>query len=295
VLNLREAAPISGELELAVNVEADQLSMDEFQTAINHRELMCGGGLNAVLLDVDDPAARVVATVTGDGEKRIAGLVRKAPEWHGGALAWVRGTNSNAYHKGERLLTPDDPAVYFRGELLMRWMLGELGLDIKIAKRTAGTRDPATCIARSRNAYVFSGYCPDTTATLRFRFPQGAPLLVGHETVLENGHSTYILPRAWHYECRVFVDQKEDTRLKCAEVCPSERRNLRRHILVAGLSDANLRFYPEPGREPVVLLKTPRPDGNVPFNTRIPFERGEDGTGSFIYIENATGDLVFAW
>jgi hypothetical protein len=269
--------------------------VDEFQTAINHRELMCGGGLNAELLDAGDPATQVVATMTSDGETRIAGLVRCAPEWSGGALAWVRGTSSNRYRKGERLLTPDDPAVYFRGERLLRWTLGELGYDIRIAKQRPGTRDPAICIARNRNAYVFSGFCPNTTTRLCLRFPQGAPLLVGHETILADGFSTYTLPRAWHHECRVFVKQEQDAQLKCAEVCPSERRNLRRHIRVTGLVEATVRFYPEPGREPRVLLRTPRPDGRLPFNVDIPFQQSEDATGSFVYIEGFTGDLEFAW
>jgi hypothetical protein len=207
----------------------------------------------------------------------------------------VRGTSSNTYHKGKRLLTPDDPTVYFRGELLMRWTLAELGYDIKVSKRTAGTRDPAICIARNRNAYVFSGFCPNTTATLCLRFSQGAPLLVGHETILADGYATYVLPRAWHHECRVFVEQKQDAQLTCEEVCPSERRNLRRHIRVTGLSKATVRFYPEPGREPRVLLRTPGPDGTVPFNVDVPFQQGEDGTGPFVYVERFTGDLEFAW
>jgi hypothetical protein len=294
-LNLRVVAPISGELELTVDTEGDELSMDRFQTAINHRELMCGGGLNAGLLDGGDPTTQVVATMTGDGETRIAALVRRAPEWGDGALAWVRGTSSNSYRKGQRLLTADDPAVYFRGERLMRWTLAELGYDIKIIKRTVDTRDPVVCVARNRNAYLFSGFCPSTTASLCLRFPQGAPLLVGHETILIHGYSTYALPRAWHHECRVFVEQEQDAQLKCAEVCPSERRNLRRHIRVTGLRKATVRFYPEPGREPRVLLRTPGPDGRLPFNVDVPFQQGEDGTGSFIYLEGFTGDVEFAW
>lgn len=294
-LNLQRASPLSGELGLEVHVQGDMLTHDTFRTTLQHRDLMCGGGVDALLLDPQDSATQVVATVSDGAQTRIAGVIRRAAGWNGGALAWVRGTNSNRYEKGERLLVPDDPTIYFRGELLLRWTLGALGYDLKVTKRTADTRDPVVCIARHRNAYYFSGYCPNTTATLRLRFPQGAPLLVGHETVLEGGYSAYTLPRAWHHECRVFVQQEAETQIKCAEICPLERRNLKRHILVAGLKNATLRFYPEPGCKTRAMLRTPRPDGKIPFNTDVPFTRGEDGSGEYIYIEGFSGDLMFAW
>jgi len=294
-LNLQEATPISGELELNVNLQGDQLTADQFRRTINHRELMCGGGISTVLLDPQDGATRVIATVSHGGQMRIAGVIRREPTWNGGALAWLRGTNSNDYRAGERLLVPDDPLIYFRGELLLRWTLGELGYDLKVSKSAADMRDPVTCVARSRNAYMFSGYCPNTLATLRLRFPQGAPLLVGHETTLVDGHSTYTLPRAWHHECRVFVQQKQNGPLSCSEICPLERRHLKRHLAVTRLIDATVRFYPEPGYEPKVFLRTPEPGGKVPFNVRVPFERGEDASGPFICVKHFTGNLMFAW
>lgn len=294
-LNLRIASPISGELEIKVSLPVDALSHDRFREVINHRPLMCGGGMAEVLANEADSCTTVAATATAGGETRIAALWRSEPSWGGGALAWVRGTNSNDYRAGERLLVPDNPAVYFRGELLLRWMLARLGMVFKIDKRTATTRDPITCVARHRNAYYFSVYVPNTTVTLSLRFPQGAPLLVGHETVLVNGYSTYTMPRAWHHECRVFVQQESESQITCAEICPLERRGLKRHILVAGLVDATARFYPEPGYEPRVLLRTPDAQGRIPFNVGVPFQRGQDATGPYIYIEGFTGDVQFTW
>jgi len=59
--------------------------------------------------------------------------------------------------------------------------------------------------------------------------------------------------------------------------------------------DATARFYPEPGYEPRVLLRTPDAQGQVPFNVSIPFQRGKDATGPYIYIEGFTGDVQFTW
>ncbi len=295
-LNLKHSAPIAGEMDVKVHVGMDTLTHGSFRTRINHRTNMSGGGISEALSHPRDKAASVVATVTQGDQTRVAGVIRRAAEWQGGALAWLRGTNSNTYKKGERLLDPDDPTIYLRGELLMRWTLGALGYDIKVTKRDATVRDPVLCIARNRNAYVFSGYAPNTTAMLSLHFPQGAPLLTGYETELAGGHSTYCFPRAWHRECRVFVEQKQDAQLACAEICPSERNGLRRHIQVKGMIDAAVRFYPEPGKEPRVFQRTPDAQtGQIPYNKRLSFERAEDSSGPFIYLEHFTGDLMFGW
>ena len=52
--------------------------------------------------------------------------------------------------------------------------------------------------------------------------------------------------RAWHAECRVFVDQTEDTILSCRE-CISVSFQMKRRIQVFGLKDSTVRINPEPG------------------------------------------------
>ena len=193
-LNLKHGAAIAGEMDITVNLAQDKLTHGAFKKRINHRVTMCGGGISEQLSNAADKATKVTATVAQAGESRVAALIRADKAWQGGRLAWVRGTNSNSYKKGERLLEPDDPKVYFRGELLMRWMLAELGQDVKMTKRDATLRDPVTCIARNRNAFVFSGYVPNTTVQLRFHFAQGAPLMTGYEIELVGGYSTYYVP-----------------------------------------------------------------------------------------------------
>jgi hypothetical protein len=292
-LRLGHSAPISGVLEIDIDLPADRLTAGSFQRHIEHRELMCGGGISETLRD--DPAgleARAVVRVRRGEEERVAGLVRP----HGsGRLAWLRGTLSNTWRKGERLLTPDDPARTFRGELLARWMLAELGLEMLTRKRDASVRDPITTVHRNRNAYHFSGYCPNTTVEQRYRFPQGAPLLTGYETELVAGYSTYSFPRAWRCECRVFVRQEADGQLSCAEYCALERRGLKRRLLVKGLREATVRFYGEPGFPPTAFLKTPDADGTQPFNVRMPLEHGSDAAGPFVMLRSFSGDVMFGW
>src|SRR5690606_27253187 len=108
---------------------------------------------------------------------------------------------------GGRLLTPDDPEEYFIAPMMLRWLLKEFGMDLGVVKEDPSIKDPMLTIARADNAFVFSGYNPNTTARQRFKFSRGAPLLLGYQTQLVEGYATYQLPTAWHRESRIFVVQ----------------------------------------------------------------------------------------
>ena len=92
--------------------------------------------MTPVLKKSDDPTTHIIAsvsTLSGD-RQRIAALCKSNVEWNGGVAAWVRGTSSNSYKKGERLLEPDNSNDYFIGEILMRYTLSKFGYDISFTK-----------------------------------------------------------------------------------------------------------------------------------------------------------------
>ena len=93
-------------------------------------------------------------------------------------------------------------------------------------------------VANSDNGFFFSGYVPNTTVKQRFKFPQGAPLLIGYETMLEDGASVYSLPKAWHRESRIFIEQV-DGMISCHEVHSGEK-GIERRIRVTGLENATV-------------------------------------------------------
>ena len=257
LLNLRAAAPLSGELDLDLRRHPDALAQGSYPTRLRHPELLSAGGIEAALRDEGDAGTEVAASVSDGSATRVAALCRSLPEWNGGAVAWMRGTNSATYHKGAHLLSPDDPAQWFHGDLLARFLLERLGVHVSVQKRRPAQRNPVTCIARHSNGFFFSGYAPDTTVSLRLRFPQGAPILVGLETWLEDGRSTYALPRAWRRECRVFVDGQDEGQISCVEQHSGEI-GVRRRLFLRGLQNATVRFYPEAGTEASVrMLQNP--------------------------------------
>jgi hypothetical protein len=119
--------------------------------------------------------------------------------------------------------------------------------------------------------------------TLRLRFPQGAPVLLGYETWLEAGRSVYHMPRAWRRECRCFVDQSAEGEISCVERT-SEEPGIRRRLLLAGLTDATVRFYPETGPAgPAVRMESS--GKHIPYSSE----------GSCLVASKISGDLLVSW
>ncbi len=130
--------------------------------------------------DEQDESSTVCAYASDGKAKRV--VARTARGRHGGGIGWLRGTNASYYQAGHHLLTSDDPANYFPPEVLMRFMLNQFGYTFSVEKGSPAVKTPLTLVSRSKNGFFFAGYTPDTTASLKLRFPQGAPVLLGYET-----------------------------------------------------------------------------------------------------------------
>ena len=135
--------------------------------------------------------------------------------------------------------------------------------------------------------------CRRLLPPLRLRLPQGAPLLVGLETQIESGHSTYTMPRAWHRECRVFVAQPTDGRVALNE-CHSNEKGVVRRLEVDGLDHATVTFYP--GTEARADNIRAYLNSAYPWlKGRIPFQKGPAAFGACYQSTNITGRLCIAW
>lgn len=291
-LNLRRDEPISGELTIALTDNPDISHRIQTPGKTHHRPLTCAGGIEAVLADPGDGHTKVRASVESDAGTRVIALSRGLPGSNGGVLAWVRGTNSNHYRPGGRLLATDNANEWFAGEQLMRFVLTDFGYTFAVDHREPDDRIPMVCVARCRNGFFFSGYHADTTVTLRLRFPQGAPLLVGFETILDGGCATYTMPRAWHRECRVFVEQADGAKPACREM-RSGHYGVQRRTEIKNLENATVRFYPEPGTEEQVTMVVNSP---YPFvKNAIPFTREDGPMGRHCVATNVTGTLIVSW
>ena len=287
-LGLQQAEPISGDLTLRLNVPGDSVRHGEVPTQIRHRPELSGGAVDSVVGRSGNGQTKVCATVAVGGRDRVYAVSRVSALGAGtGTLAWVRGTFSS-YLTGEHLPRPDDLKLWIAAESLMRLVLSEFGYSLRFAKSTAETRTPLIFSARHKNGWFLSNYSPSTTSEVKLRFAHGAPLLIGLETWLDNGHTTYTLPRAAHKEVRCLVDQAASGEISCVEAI-SEYPFFERRLLVHGLKNATVHFYPENER-PVVM----RVNESRSFITEsLPYGREENGK-RFV-IENVTGSLNIAW
>jgi hypothetical protein len=277
-LGLKRGTGVDGLVELRTTMPLDTDLHGDVPMRFEHRSLISGGPINTTATDV----STVLATVNKNGEERVYAVKK-------GSATWIRGTFCSTIPAGTRIPVPDDPTKLLPAESLMRAVVAQAGYSITVTKPTASTRLPVLFAARCRNGYFFSGYCPSTTATIRLRFPAGAPLLVGKETWLESGHSSYNLPRAWHNEARVFVDQKESSEASCVEY-HAGMVGFRRRMLVKGLKDATVTFLPEDA-EPVVFqvndMRLHIKESSIPVTKN-------DG-GRKLVVNSVTGSLFISW
>jgi hypothetical protein len=287
-LCLSQARPISGDMELRLSIPEDTAHHGDLPHRMRHRPEVSAGDIDTVLASGASSDVKVCAMVAQDGEERTYAVARRHAFGSGtGTVAWVRGTFSSAL-TGKRLPEPDDPKQWFPAESLMRLMLGQFGYTILHTRQTAGTRNPLMLFARHRNGWYLSSYSPSTTSEVRVRFPHGAPVLIGTETWIDDGHSSYTLPRALHKEIRCLVDQSESGEVSCVEAI-SEYPFFYRRLLVKGLRNANVHFYPESDRKVVMRI-----NDNRDFVTESePYERADDG--SRFVIKGVTGELNIAW
>lgn len=285
LLSLRKAGPISGELQMKLAVPGDTVRTGALPSNLNHRPELCAGGVDTVL--AKEGVVQVDCTVSqGDAERAYAVSRKLAMGPQSGTLAWVRGTFSSSIGSA-RLPVPDDPKLWLQ-ESLMRLMLSSFGYSLRFHKPAPETSSPLLLPARHKNAFFISSYSPSTTSEVRMRFAHRAPVLVGTETWIEDGHTSYTLPRASHKEIRCLVDQAEASELSCVEAI-TEFPYFVRRLWLKGLKNATVHFYPE-GDRPVTMLAN---DARRFVQESLPYAREDDNT-RFV-IKGITGQLVIAW
>ena len=167
--------------------------------------------------------------------------------------------------------------------------LNKFGVSI-IYEKHDDEKAPVIMCHRYNNAFIFSVYSPSTTVKTHMKFPYGAPILDGYDTVLENGFATYHFPKAEHRECRAFVEQNDGI-VSCREIPPVSCK-YRRRIEISGLKNATVRFLGEEYcKDNVQAVLNSSADAFFDVDS---FESGyvEIGGVKFFEVRNVTGSLV---
>ena len=170
---------------------------------------------------------------------------------------------------------------------IIRQKLAPLGYEIEFSKKAKEIKPPTMAISRRDNALIFSVYNSNTTTDAKFRFPLGAPILIGCDAEMTNGMSSYRFSRGEQRECRVFVEQT-DGFVACREAPPVNAR-YRRAIRVSELNDATVRLFPEKGCECAVSTA----DNNLTPKYDNRFKLVKDENGTYLLGEHVNGRIHF--
>ncbi len=307
-LNLSIAEPLEGELKPTGSLQEDIFKGGIPKRVIIHRGLLSAGGVHEILKK-KEKCTKVKVSVTQNGKKRIYALIRKQNSWKGGMAGWIRGTLPFESRADQVSSIGDDQfKVHNTGEWL-RHMLGEFGFSIKQERINIGqleaVKDPTLAfvsnqkvqmplsspvvlfISRSRGAYFLNGHKPDSTVVTNLSFPEGAPVATERETIVENNSAKYTFDKSFHYECRVFVKQKE-----CSVILVKQRPprpvEVNRKLDISGLKKATVTVYCDPENFNTKLLKVITLAGK-----QVAFKI--DKIRKVMVIENTSEDISVMW
>ena len=280
LLGLSAATGINGELSITGK---------DISGKFIHNPVYSGGDMSETAVD-----AVTLASACDDlGNTRAAATVRALPQWSGGAAAWVRGTNSFTIGKNGRYPNMLDREQLFHPEELMSSTLARLGFVLASLKHCPGQQNPVYAVKRHDNGLYLSSYIPDITVRQLFRFPEGAPVFTQTEAMIVEGQSSYQLPKAGHYECRVFIDMPDGV-VKVREACPAVP-GIRRRLEISGLKNATLRFRPENDSIlSTTLLVDPKDAPFTQGDFRTPEIESAFG-GTVLTFRNLNNKILISW
>ncbi len=294
-LGLDLAEPLEGEFTVGITDDApgDTFISGPLATRIRVNPAFDGGGLAEVAASCPD--SRTLPRVYAEARQ---GASRRILASSFGAFAWVRSvTPCDAIdtERNRRHFDYAPPTQIFPVERLVRHVLAAAFDWSLLAEAPSPTALlPRTNISRHDNAFIFTVYAPDTTASLRVRTPYGAPLLTERETPLSSSCEAIWHPdKSWRKECRLFAEGQKSGAIS-VKTSFAAYPGFAGRLRVKGLDGATLHFFPPSGfHETVELVSTPD-DWNLLGEPVAP-EWVETPDGPCAFWRNVTGPVLIAW
>ncbi len=277
------------EYKLVTDIYKDTYENNAPADVFLHDSLLSGGGL----CEISDGSTEVVVTAKSlDGKaERVYATFNSDKK-----ICWIRG--SFPYYNGGadfHLPQPYKLSEKFNTSRLMRPLLSLLGVSITFEAFDSGDKLPLVLASAFKNGYYFTAFCKDETIKTSISTHLGAPIIMNTSALVENDTAKYSLPKCLHEECRVFVKQKEKSKINCRVETVGATMYSDRRISVTGLVNADLVFIPETESECRVFLDTPKnATFSIPFwiDSNTDFEIDENG---YVIVKNVTGRISIAW
>jgi len=283
------------EVELAETLDGDfEYAADGDHRTLRHLSFLSAGPWREVAPAGNRPGN---FNASRKGKDRVVAL-RK--ETGAGQIAWLRGSLATAEYdpenpapvKGPRL-SELDASQFIATEEIARRVLGQMGLTIEWPKGIPTSTSPLLTIHRHRNAFVLSGGQPQGSTPVQLGFRMGAPLFPGYQNRVENGTTLYAGPPSWHHVVRAFVVESGESLVTC-HIVPPVQHGFTERLLLSGLRDATVRFFPEPGTEDKLeILRDPQFPYFVGDFVKPVLEDTADGR--LVTVTHVTGEVIFSW
>ena len=180
-----------------------------------------------------------------------------------GKLVWIRGSLPYLTEKFSYQPHILNFSKYYDPGEIIRYLLSEFNFRI-YQKRFVNLEDkeedsvsaisckPAVSsvskpvvmtISRKKNSFILSGFKPNSEVISFLSFPDGAPLIKEREVEVKDNFAIYSFDKTFLHECRVFLQQKENSIVQCKELPVPV--GYTRCVKISGIRNGSISVYPE--------------------------------------------------
>jgi len=278
--------PVSGEME----IESDYLpEYFSDKSIICHNSLYSAGGIR------ECGGKKILAKVkTVNAERTIAAQSCS----DSGRLIWLRTSTSrcHAFSVIDEFEHIIERGRYIEPAGMMVTLLKLFGWSFIYQRHGNNGWNPVNTLSIKDNAFYYSGYNFTTTTGHCLSTPYGAPVLLGQDFILEKNMACYHFNRSFHYECRIFVEQREKSLISCYERS-KPLINTERWIWIRNLKDARLRLFIPSEKESSFELQVVSPERNFTTPPCPVKTNAIESHGMRYYetVENVSGQILLFW
>lgn len=247
-----------------------------------HDEIVSSGGISEILNSVDNIKPLVSVTHKKSKQNRIYSTFNTEKQ-----IVWIRGSFP---HKRSKTTLPvlQSMTEYFNPSVLFRNALKCFNVNITFNMYDCDDKLPIILNSRRDNAFYFNTFAKDTTITADLSYPNGAPAITDTEFFIENDTARYNLPKWWHKECRVFIKQRDKSKITVQTLTAEDCLFVDHRIMISGLKDAVVTFYAPSDNDVILRLN----QAGIWRGSNIEYKIHEDN----MYVtEKISGNLAIGW
>ncbi len=278
LIGVRNSDEISGVLDISQTILRDSYSDEKLSEKLNHISLVSDGGVSEIALDSES----VFASVSDGNIDRAYGVYNRD-----NSLVWIRGSFPHDSTKPGSLPALTRATENFPVALLLRASLAFFGIQISYEAMSPNDKLPINLFSRRDNAYYMTGFAKDTTVRTMLSFPEGVPMMTGTEAIVENNVGSFATAKWCHNECRLFVKQKERSKVICMTETADDTMMADKRIGLYGLKCADVTFL-APKNTVVFAAERYYPNGNY-------FEPDEILPDGRCIFKGRSGELHVLW